>query len=156
MPWPQRSLKPKRSEFEIKMYLDVVFAKKETLFGKTVFFKNCPCKPGALGMNMQHLTNLEIAENGEIEAIMRILTGWCNLQLWGGIWWNVGLPNHCRPPPHTLHHWEGRTTGTQLHQRSPYKCSSTLHCITQSWSPQCIAFHRQIKVIIQFPSITPM
>ena len=53
--------------------------------------------------------------------------------------------------------WEERTTGTQLHmrQRSPYKCSSTLHyCTTRSNALQCIAFHGQIKVIIQFPSIT--
>ena len=39
MPWPQRSLKPKRSEFEIKMYLDVVFAKKRLFLAKQLSLK---------------------------------------------------------------------------------------------------------------------
>ena len=88
MPWPQRSLQPKRSAFKLeKMYLDVGCAKSIGLCSAEQFsWKLFPASLGAVYINSQHLKEPEIAENGEIEAIVRILTGWCNLQLWGGIW----------------------------------------------------------------------
>ena len=161
MPWPQRSLQPKSSAFKLeKVHWDLGCAKSIGLCSAEQFsWKLFLTSFGAVYINSQHLTNPEIAENGEIEARMPILTGWCNLQLWGGIWWIGGIAESL--PASRTHTSSYGRVGQQgpncIRERSPYKCSSTLRCTTQSWSTQqCIAFHGQIKVIIQFPSITPV